>query len=330
MICEKVKIKKTSDAQTLDLNERSEDEDMELYQKNEEPQTLELLQDIEDFPTNDSTALEDFSQQYDMEDETLQCVPQLSMESPLQNAKTKQQQAKRPRTKITAQRKRMEKSSHKSNLNIQTVLPKRVPLAKIISFQEDDFPKARKEGTWIQCSRIDCLKWRKLPNETEPFLLPDRWVCAMNPDTTRKQCTASQETCDSQDDFDVVYTPFVQGSLVWAKVQGYPWWPGIVEDDPDYKCCYETDDSDVNPISYHVSFTFDKDVSRSWVSNFNVCSFHGVENINKMSTKQKRFNKPLERALIKARKAMDMSLAERLRQYSFNLLYKGYHGERFN
>lgn len=25
-------------------------------------------------------------------------------------------------------------------------------------------------------------------------------------------------------------------------------WPGIVEDDPDYKCCYETDDSDVNPV----------------------------------------------------------------------------------
>ena len=25
-------------------------------------------------------------------------------------------------------------------------------------------------------------------------------------------------------------------------------WPGMVEDDPDYNCCYETDESDVNPV----------------------------------------------------------------------------------
>jgi hypothetical protein len=76
-------------------------------------------------------------------------------------------------------------------------------------------------------------------------------------------------------DFDVVYTPYIAGSLVWAKVPGYPWyipyslvivhdepitlrlekifflssrWPGMVEDDPDYNCCYETDESNVNPV----------------------------------------------------------------------------------
>ena len=37
------------------------------------------------------------------------------------------------------------------------------------------------------------------------------------------ECAASQETCDSQIDYDVVYTQFVPGSLVWAKVPGYPW-----------------------------------------------------------------------------------------------------------
>ena len=25
-------------------------------------------------------------------------------------------------------------------------------------------------------------------------------------------------------------------------------WPGMVEDDPDYNCCYETDESNVNPV----------------------------------------------------------------------------------
>ena len=93
-----------------------------------------------------------------------------------------------------------------------------------MTIQEDEFPKAKKEGTWIQCAKTDCLKWRKLPNDIEPSTLPHRWVCAMNPDSTRTACTASQETCDSQEDFDVVYTPFVPGSLVWAKVPGYPWY----------------------------------------------------------------------------------------------------------
>ena len=26
---------------------------------------------------------------------------------------------------------------------------------------------------------------------------------------------------------------FTVGSLVWAKAEGWPWWPAIVDDDPD-------------------------------------------------------------------------------------------------
>ena len=47
-------------------------------------------------------------------------------------------------------------------------------------------------------------------------------------DISRIECTASQETCNSEVDFDVVYTPFVAGSLVWAKVPGYPWYAAIL------------------------------------------------------------------------------------------------------
>ena len=50
----------------------------------------------------------------------------------------------------------------------------------IIQDDYDDFLKSKKEGTWIQCSKIDCLKWRKLPNNVEPYTIPERWVCAMN------------------------------------------------------------------------------------------------------------------------------------------------------
>ena len=54
------------------------------------------------------------------------------------------------------------------------------------------------------------------------------FLCPYVLDLSRTECTASQETCDSELDFDVVYTPFVAGSLVWAKVPGYPWYVAII------------------------------------------------------------------------------------------------------
>lgn len=68
-----------------------------------------------------------------MEDETLQCVPQLSMESPLQNAKTKTTGKKRPRMKITAQRKRMEKSSHKKQHKHPNSFAQESPISENVS-----------------------------------------------------------------------------------------------------------------------------------------------------------------------------------------------------
>ncbi|KFO36856.1 Zinc finger CW-type PWWP domain protein 1 [Fukomys damarensis] len=32
---------------------------------------------------------------------------------------------------------------------------------------------------------------------------------------------------------EVVYACYVPGSIVWAKQYGYPWWPGMIESDPD-------------------------------------------------------------------------------------------------
>ena len=37
----------------------------------------------------------------------------------------------------------------------------------------------------------------------------------------------------TQDPLSWVENRFTVGSLVWAKAQGWPWWPAIVDDDPD-------------------------------------------------------------------------------------------------
>ncbi|XP_028398290.1 zinc finger CW-type PWWP domain protein 1-like [Dendronephthya gigantea] len=276
MVREKVKAKKVklSQEQCFSFGEESnsDQELMELYEEQETLQetkektseinkeSLGTMLEAEDI-SDASTQSEEYSQRYD-DDDMAQCVPELVVYTPTQpKEKPAVNETKRgPRKKFTPKRQRKTKPLKQPT----SVSPQE------LKSESDDFHKSKKEGTWIQCSKIDCLKWRKLPNNVEPCTIPERWVCAMNSDLSRTECTASQETCDSQLDFDVVYTPFVAGSLVWAKVPGYPWWPGMVEDDPDYHCCYETDDTNVNPISYHVSFIFDKDVSRSWVSYLNI------------------------------------------------------------
>ena len=36
---------------------------------------------------------------------------------------------------------------------------------------------------WVQCSRADCGKWRKLSEDVDPSVLPDDWICENNPGT---------------------------------------------------------------------------------------------------------------------------------------------------
>lgn len=51
---------------------------------------------------------------------------------------------------------------------------------------------------------------------------------------------------------DWTYSSYTEGSLVWAKIDGYPWWPAMVEIDPDLNAfvfCY--DNRKYSPVSSH-------------------------------------------------------------------------------
>lgn len=44
------------------------------------------------------------------------------------------------------------------------------------------------------------------------------------------------------DSADWTYNTFTEGTIVLAKLDGYPWWPAIVEVDPDLQTfvfCYD-------------------------------------------------------------------------------------------
>ncbi|XP_060223921.1 zinc finger CW-type PWWP domain protein 1 isoform X3 [Meriones unguiculatus] len=85
---------------------------------------------------------------------------------------------------------------------------------------------------WVQCSFPKCEKWRQLRGNIDPSVLPDNWSCDQNPDLNYNRCDIPEETWTGRES-DVAYASYVPGSIVWAKQYGYPWWPGMIESDPD-------------------------------------------------------------------------------------------------
>lgn len=46
---------------------------------------------------------------------------------------------------------------------------------------------------WVQCDHPECLKWRKLPEGTDPDKLPDKWYCKDNPNPRMRSCSIPEE-----------------------------------------------------------------------------------------------------------------------------------------
>ena len=46
---------------------------------------------------------------------------------------------------------------------------------------------------WVQCDNPECLKWRKLPDGTDPQKLPDKWYCKENPNPRMRSCSIPEE-----------------------------------------------------------------------------------------------------------------------------------------
>lgn len=116
---------------------------------------------------------------------------------------------------------------------------------------------------WVQCD--DCKKWRMLKECHDPCEVPEKWVCSMNKDEAFNSCKSQEEDVgELRHSQEFIYSPFVLGSVVWAKMSGYPWWPAMIDEDPDEETCYEFLGDDVYPVKYHVVF-FGKPVTRAWL-----------------------------------------------------------------
>ena len=194
--------------------------------------------------------------------------------------------------------------------------------------------KEKAEGTYVQCCVEECKKWRFLTEFEDPSNVPEYWECSMNKDLTANKCSIGDEDQLDDDDVEFVNVRFTCGSLAWARVKGYPWWPVIIDYCPDSEEYYwiEEAESRVEPAWYHVVF-LEKSVSRSWVRSENVLKMiqpveqptvgGGAIKKSSSSSMKSRFKK----ALTMVDDCMNLSLKERLKKYSFANLFKGKWGE---
>ncbi|XP_013929882.1 PREDICTED: zinc finger CW-type PWWP domain protein 1 [Thamnophis sirtalis] len=176
---------------------------------------------------------------------------------------------------------------------------------------------------WVQCSYPSCEKWRRLSSDVDPSALPEDWSCSQNPDLQYNSCSVPEETWSGAED-EVVYAVYFPGTIVWAKQYGYPWWPGIIEADPDIgEYFLFSSQADSLPSKYHVTF-FGHSVTRAWISasllkNYGEPPAEGNAGAKLRSRSEKQ---NLKAALEMAKEAEEISIQERIRRFGFHSRFK--------
>ncbi|XP_058566632.1 zinc finger CW-type PWWP domain protein 1 isoform X8 [Neofelis nebulosa] len=211
---------------------------------------------------------------------------------------------------------------------------------------------ARQCLVWVQCSSPNCEKWRRLCGNIDPSVLPDNWSCDQNTDLKYNRCDIPEESWIGHES-DVAYASYIPGSIIWAKQYGYPWWPGMVESDPDLgEYFLFASHLDSLPSKYHVTF-FGETVSRAWIpvnmlKNFQELSLElaGVEKLcwekvpcltkcarvrlfmrdssfYQKKCRNKDCSQKLGVALMMAQEAEQISIQERVNLFGFRSRYNG-------
>ncbi|XP_059152554.1 leucine-rich repeat and coiled-coil domain-containing protein PF3D7_0703800-like isoform X2 [Physella acuta] len=206
---------------------------------------------------------------------------------------------------------KMERKSKKKKLNITM----KEATQAIIENDEDE-----EKGTWVQCCNASCSKWRYLDYIEDPLLVPENWECHMNSDEKYNSCEKPEVNYDESEH---ILTKYTLGSIVWAKMDGYPWWPAIVENDPDYDIYFEVvNETSLIPTQYHVTF-FGERVTRAWVKVRWIIPY--IKNVlpkAQLSSSHHAYKKDFQLAINSADTAIELSLQERLKKFSFTKNFK--------
>lgn len=74
----------------------------------------------------------------------------------------------------------------------------------------------------------------------------------MNPDGKHNDCSDPEEILEDEE--FLVEKLYNAGSIVWGKVDGFPWWPAMVEDDPDVEEHFWLEENCSTPVSYKIFY----------------------------------------------------------------------------
>ncbi|VVC96919.1 unnamed protein product [Leptidea sinapis] len=107
---------------------------------------------------------------------------------------------------------------------------------------------------------------------------------------------------EAHDEEDLIHSEYSAGSLVLARLPGWPWWPAMTH--------------------YNVVFFDSNEVTRAWLAP-NELRPLGNDKMQKKMLKNKAFQHRLEVAAYQAEDAQKLCLPKRLEKYSFIARYKG-------
>ncbi|XP_034146658.1 zinc finger CW-type PWWP domain protein 1 [Esox lucius] len=168
---------------------------------------------------------------------------------------------------------------------------------------------------WVQCSLSVCGKWRRVQRHVDLAVLPEDWTCSHS--TGPGLCEAVEESW-SEKEGDIINSSLFPGSLVWAQQSGYPWWPAMIERDPDTRTfCQLNLKKDQNSCRYHVTY-LGNPVSRAWVCRSKVREYSALtEDAVTTGKSFQSFRKKLKEAIQMATQAQRVPLKKRLSRFGF-------------
>ncbi|KYN35976.1 Zinc finger CW-type PWWP domain protein 1 [Trachymyrmex septentrionalis] len=174
-------------------------------------------------------------------------------------------------------------------------------------------------GMFIQCCRKTCKKWRYCDDFHDPVDVPKLWYCKMNSNKTIASCLIPEVPKTEEVEEDLIENKYNGGSLVWAHMHNYPWWPAIVDDCPETLRYYELKESSTIPVKYHVTFFKDDIIQHAWLNPKNIKAFAKYKKsiIMKKNKFYKINDKKLEKAYTLAQSAIPLSILQRLQRFSY-------------
>jgi hypothetical protein len=71
----------------------------------------------------------------------------------------------------------------------------------------------------------------------------------MPSDKAHNSCAAPEKPPTPLEEEDLIHNIYTAGSVVWGRLDGYPWWPAMVDDDPDTEQYYWLNSFSDIPVS---------------------------------------------------------------------------------